>query len=129
MPLSKNKPAKAKAKRELVRSSSDTDKLPRNAQKNALGAGAKAQAAIKKDVIKKRVQASANEKLATSRGLGPDDGSGYSAASKAGAVAKKAGVPAKSVFVPGGSSAQKTVAKRVKQSMAARPEQKGKYKP
>ena len=126
MPLSKSKPGKAK---EFAKSrGNNVNGKPTSA--NVIGAGKKAKAELKKDAVKKLVRAKADEKLGISRGLGPDEGAGYKKAMAASKRAGKAGLPMNGPLVSaGGSSARKTAAKRVKQSMDARPGLKGNYKP
>lgn len=103
------------------------------AGRNVLGAGKKAKADLKKKAIKATVRDSADENLAISRGLGPGDASSFRKSAAANKLAGKAGVPTQrgrgEWVATGGSSASKTVNKRIKQSMDARPELKGKYKP
>jgi hypothetical protein len=126
MPLSKNKPGKTKA---YLKDKGVTRNGEVNGT-NAIGAGKKAKAELKKTAIKQQVRASADAKLATSRGLGPGDGSWNRKTESAAKIAGKAGVPMNGPSVAaGGSSARKTVNKRTAQSMEARPELKGKYKP
>jgi hypothetical protein len=126
MPLSKNTPGKNKQHLKRVGRNINGEV----ASRNVIGAGKKAKESLKKDSTKALVRASATEKLGISRGLGPDSGSGYRKALSTGNIAKKAGLPMNGSFAAaGGSSARKTVNKRIAQSMNARPELKGKYKP
>ena len=128
MPLSKKTPGKTKAY--LKASGSGRSLNGEVKSPNVIGAGKKAKAALKKDSVKKLTRASATEELGMTRGLGPDSGSGYRAAIAAGKTAKSAGLPMNGSFAAaGGSSARKTSEKRRQQSMKARPELKGKYKP
>jgi hypothetical protein len=128
MPLSNKKPGKTKAFLDAKGIKRSGESAP-----NVIGAGKKAKADLKKKAIKETVRATATERLDTSRGLGPDSGSGYRKAIAANKIAGMAGVPtqkgAGKWVATGGSSVSKTVKKRTKQSMDARPELKGKYKP
>ena len=133
MPLSKKTPGKDKAFKERRRQqkSSVSDTFT---DKNVYGAGKKGKTAMKKDVVKKRVRAIADEKLDTSRGIGGVDDGGYTyrAYEAASSRARKGGVAMQGngrFTARGGSSSKKSEAKRIKQSMDARPELKGKYKP
>lgn len=130
MPLSKKTPGKDKAFAERRRQEGSTAGAVITG-KNVFGAGKKGKAALKKNAIKNYVKDSATEKLGISRGLGSSD-SAYRKTLDSAARAGKGGVPMQSsgkFVATGGSSARKNIAKRVKQSMDARPELKGKYKP